>query len=130
MHEVAILETIDHRAKNCVRSPIPTKLRSANVRARIKMKARRLLIDDEDSIEGSVVVSQGRLTSAEIAGTKKERPSEKDLLPSEWRPSTVLEEDPPKKTEEKEANTEVETSNQNRSLRLASLCTRLWKESV
>ncbi|OAE25778.1 hypothetical protein AXG93_4368s2390 [Marchantia polymorpha subsp. ruderalis] len=40
---------------------------TANVRARKKMKVRRLIIVDDSNTEGSVVASQGRLTSAEWA---------------------------------------------------------------
>lgn len=61
------METLDHRVEICVRSLVPTKLRTANVRARKKMKVRRLIIVDDSNTEGSVVASQGRLTSAEWA---------------------------------------------------------------
>ncbi|OAE35513.1 hypothetical protein AXG93_2987s1000 [Marchantia polymorpha subsp. ruderalis] len=98
--------------------PVPTKLRSANVRARTKMKAKRLLIDDDGSTEGSVAASQGRLTlakwvelEAEIAGIEEEGTSEKDLWCSELRPSAVLKEDTLKEVKEKEADTRIKTSN-------------------
>ncbi|OAE19589.1 hypothetical protein AXG93_3894s1000 [Marchantia polymorpha subsp. ruderalis] len=58
---------------------VPTKLMSANMRACTKVKARLLLINDDDSTEGNVATSQGQLTLAEWAeqeeehaGTKKE----------------------------------------------------------
>lgn len=94
------METIDHRAGVRLRRPVPMKLKSTNVRACTKMKARRLIIDDDSSTEGSVAALQGRPTSAEwaeleagVVGTEEEGPSERSLWSSErslwsleWKP--------------------------------------------
>ncbi|OAE22177.1 hypothetical protein AXG93_3271s1200 [Marchantia polymorpha subsp. ruderalis] len=103
-----------------VRRPVPTKLRTANVRARTKMKARRLILVDGSSIESSVVASQGRLTSAEwaeleadVAGTEEKEPSERGLWSSKWRRSAALEGDAPNDVEEMETEKEEEFLRQN-----------------
>ncbi|OAE29439.1 hypothetical protein AXG93_4548s1160 [Marchantia polymorpha subsp. ruderalis] len=103
LEEVAVLETLDQRVKMRVRQPLPIKLRTANVRARTKMKARRVILVDGSSTESSVAASQGRFTSAEweeleadVTRTEEEGPSERDLRSSEWRSSSALEGDAPK----------------------------------
>lgn len=50
LQRVTTLELIDQRAELRVRRSVPTKLRSMNVRARSKIKARRPRIEEEDSI--------------------------------------------------------------------------------
>ncbi|OAE24796.1 hypothetical protein AXG93_3086s1030 [Marchantia polymorpha subsp. ruderalis] len=89
LKRVAISETIDHCAGICVRRSVSTKLRSANVRACSKIKAKQLLIEEEDSTNCSEAASQGRITPAEwveleakVACTK-EGPFEKEVWPSE-----------------------------------------------
>lgn len=115
-----ILDTLDQRAEMRVQRPVPTKLRTANVRARTKMKAWRLIITDDSSIKSSVAALQGRLTLAEwaeleadVAETEEEGPSERNLLPSEWRSSVALEGNAPKEVEEKESDKEEETLRRN-----------------
>ncbi|OAE22907.1 hypothetical protein AXG93_557s1060 [Marchantia polymorpha subsp. ruderalis] len=82
LHEVAVFKMRDCQL-------IPTKLRTPNARARTKMKAQRLILEDGSSTESSVAASQGRLTSAEwleleveAAAIKEDGPWKKGLLPS------------------------------------------------
>ncbi|OAE24377.1 hypothetical protein AXG93_4343s1460 [Marchantia polymorpha subsp. ruderalis] len=79
LQEVAV-----SKARDC--RPVSTKLMMPNARARMKLKARRLILKSDSSTESSVAASQGRLTSTEWAELEaetdvreKDGPSEKDL---------------------------------------------------
>lgn len=130
LQELAILKMIDHCARICVRIPVPTKLRSTNVQARTKMKARGLFIDDDDSTEVSVAASQERLTSAEWAELEAEIAGMEEEGLSEWKPSAVLEEDMSKKAKEKKQTPRWRPRIGNQSLRLALLCTCLRRGEI
>ncbi|OAE34597.1 hypothetical protein AXG93_167s1080 [Marchantia polymorpha subsp. ruderalis] len=79
LQEVAISKTIDHRARIRILRSVLTKLRSANVRARTKMKARRLLIDDNSSIKGFV-------TSSQVSKKAKEKEADAEIENSNRNP--------------------------------------------
>ncbi|OAE22614.1 hypothetical protein AXG93_2272s1000 [Marchantia polymorpha subsp. ruderalis] len=79
LQEVAVSKMQDCRS-------LPTKLRTPNARAKTKVKAQRLILEDDSSTESSVAVLQDRLTLAKwaqlevyTAVKEKDGPSEKNL---------------------------------------------------
>lgn len=60
LQEIAVTEERE-------RKPIPTNFRTPNARARMKVKARQLILEADSSTESSVAASQGRHTSKEGA---------------------------------------------------------------
>lgn len=110
LQRVTTLELIDQRVELRISRPISTKMRSANVRARSKMKIRRLRIEEEDNTECSEIASQCEISLKEWAETSR---NQRQMVFSE-EPSSMPAEDPHEEGEEQGDDTTVETLSQDR----------------